>query len=180
MKRISLVLSLLLLAFTGRAEDPTEFEVGPWKFTRPAGWQWVQVTSPMRKAQLNVPGRDGGNPAEVTFFVFGGGAGGVQANVQRWLGQFSAKPDAARTETRQLSGTKVTFVSTEGTFQSGMPGGPTTPLADYGLRGAILDPGGAELVFVKMTGPSMLVKESEKQFDEMIAAAVAPKPAPSR
>jgi len=171
---------LLFLACTSYAEDPAVFEVGPWKFTRPAGWQWVQVNSPMRKAQLNVPGRDGGAPAEVTFFVFGSGAGGVQANVQRWLGQFEAKPEAARTETREFTGTKVTFVSTEGTFRSGMPGGPTTPLADYALRGAILDPGGEELVFVKMTGPAALVKDSGKQFDEMITAAVATKRVTSR
>lgn len=165
----------MLLAAIAFAEDPADFEVGSFKFTRPAGWQWVQVTSPMRKAQLNVPGKDGGKPAEATFFVFGSGAGGVQANVQRWLGQFQGKPDAAKTETKELSGTKVTFVSTEGTFSSGMPGGPTTPMPDYALRGAILDAGGEELVFVKMTGPAALVKDAEKPFTGMIAAAAASK-----
>jgi hypothetical protein len=170
--RTVLVLFMLAAAIA-LAEDPADFEVGSFKFTRPASWQWVQVTSPMRKAQLNVPGKDGGKPAEVVFFVFGSGAGGVQANVQRWLGQFEAKPDAAKTETKELSGVKVTFVSTEGTFASGMPGSPTTPMPDYALRGAILDAGGDELIFVKMTGPAALVKENEKSFAGMIEAAAA-------
>jgi len=175
MKRLPLLFWLLLLACRSHAADPTTFEVGPWKFTRPAEWIWVQVNSPMRKAQLNVPGEAGGNPAEVTFFVFADGAGGVQANVQRWLGQFEAKPDTTKTATKEFSGTKVTLVGTEGTFRSGMPGGPTTPLADYALRGVILDRGGQELVFVKMTGPAALVKKSEDQFVAMIEAAAEPK-----
>ena len=164
----------MFLAAIARAEDPTEFEVGAYKFKRPATWQWVQVTSPMRKAQLNVPGKDNtSKPAEVTFFIFGSGAGGVDANVQRWLGQFDAKPDTAKKETKEISGTKVTFVSTEGTFHSGTPGGPTTTMPDYALRGAILDGGGDELVFVKMTGPAAVVKDAEKQFQEMISTAAA-------
>jgi hypothetical protein len=86
--RVLLPALVLLLPAFARADDPATFEVGDLTFTRPAEWKWVPVNSPMRKAQLQLPGADG--PADLTFFHFGpGGAGGVEANAQRWLKQFS-------------------------------------------------------------------------------------------
>jgi hypothetical protein len=170
-------LSVSILAFvpvavaTLRAEDPTVFEVGAFKFSRPADWPWVPVASPMRKAQLTVPGKDGAQSAEIAFFHFGpGGAGGVDANVKRWLGQFKSQEGVAKVETKDVGLTKVTFVSTEGTFSSGMPGGTSVPSDGYALLGAILDhPGGP--VFVKMTGPIAVVQAARTQFTEFVSAA---------
>ena len=105
----------------------------------------------MRKAQFSVPGLDGSAPAEVAFFHFGAGQGGsVQANVDRWFKQFSDGSTDAKTE--RVGNTMVTFVRASGTFSSGMPGGPTTPLKDYAMRGAILESPAGD-VYVKMTGP---------------------------
>src|SRR6266704_5836837 len=72
------------------AEAPGKFQVGEFTFTRPSGWDWVDVSaSPMRKAQLKINAPDKNESAEVVFFYFGeGGAGGTKANVDRWLGQF--------------------------------------------------------------------------------------------
>ena len=162
-------LVLLLPAFV-RADDPATFEVGDLTFTRPAEWKWVPVNSPMRKAQLQLPGADG--PADLTFFHFGpGGAGGVEANAQRWLKQFSGKPGVEKTETEEIAGTKVTLVSTEGTFNSGMPGGEAKPLENQALLGGIIDrPGG--LVFAKMTGPITTVKGARARFTEFLKTAL--------
>ena len=75
-----LLLLAIALPTAARAADPVEFGVGAFPFERPSGWQWVVPSSPMRKAQLAVPGQDG--PAEVTFFHFGAGqGGGVEAGV---------------------------------------------------------------------------------------------------
>ena len=58
------------------------------KFTVPQGWIDQKPSSSMRKAQFELPGEAG--PAELVVYYFGlGGAGGREANVQRWLGQFS-------------------------------------------------------------------------------------------
>ena len=157
------------------AEDPATFEVGGLKFQRPSDWQWVPVTSPMRKAQLKVPGKSAGDAAELTFFQFGGGpAGGVEANVRRWFGQFKSKEGAEKSETKEIAGTKVTFVTTEGTFSSGMPGGPTKPLDNYALLGAIVEAKDGP-IFVKMTGPSATVKAADEKFRSFVAAAVEAK-----
>ncbi|RYD72099.1 MAG: hypothetical protein EOP84_23765, partial [Verrucomicrobiaceae bacterium] len=127
MKLLSIAIGLLLTASV-LAEAPSTFPVGSFSFERPAGWEWVPVKSPMRKAQLKVPGKDGAASAEITFFHFGTGQGGdAQANAQRWLAQFQDKKDeASKADWQELNGTRVFIVTTEGTFQSGMPGGPAT------------------------------------------------------
>jgi hypothetical protein len=168
----SIVLAFPALA---RAEDPATFPVGGLTFTRPADWKWVPVTSPMRKAQLQVPGADPSKAGDITFFHFGeGGAGGVEANAQRWLKQFSGKAGAEKIEAQEIAGVKVTLVSTEGTFSSGMPGGEAKPMENYGLLGAMVEnPGG--LVFVKMTGPLETVKGTREKFIEFIKASLTAK-----
>jgi hypothetical protein len=124
----------------------------------------------MRKAQLNVV-VGGAEPAEVTFFHFGQGqGGGVQANVDRWFGQFQNATTGQSVET--FGKTKVTFVKAAGTFLSGMPGGPTSPKEAYELRGAILESASGD-VFVKMTGPAATVQSAEAAFRNMVATAAS-------
>ena len=173
-------LALLICSFTTAAtllfaEDPAKFSVGSCEFSRPADWKWVQPTSPMRKAQLQIPGKDGGKPADITFFFFGGGQGGdVQANVQRWFGQFTGKPDANKIEPQEFNGVKVTLVSTEGTMKASPFGGQPDDRPDSALVGAIVEqPDGG--VFVKMTGPAGLVKANRDKFIAMIKAAAGKK-----
>ena len=165
--------ALLLPLIAARAEDPAKFEVGGLSFQRPPEWGWVPVTSSMRKAQLKVPGSEGQQPAEITFFHFGQGSGGdVPGNAKRWLAQFRSPEGVAKTEPQEIAGTKVTVVTTEGTFSSGMPGGPTTPMENYALLGAIIEAAQGN-VFVKMTGPSAVVKGAHKQFMNFITTAVS-------
>lgn len=151
--------------------EPAEFSVGGFAFERPAVWKWIVPSSSMRKAQLEVTGSDG-PPAEVTFFHFGlGQGGGVKANVDRWFAQFRNSNTSQREET--IADTRVVHVQARGTFQSGMPAGPTTPLENYALCGAILvDPDKGD-VFVKMTGPAAIVESASSLFNEMVRAAAS-------
>ena len=170
MKPFSLFAALLMAVSTVFAEDPASFEVGAFTFKRPADWVWVPVSSPMRKAQLKAPGEDSSKSADITFFYFGGSGGDVQSNADRWLHQFEGKPEDQKVDAQEVGKTKVTFVSTEGTYHSGMPGGPTTALENYALLGAILEnPDGS--VFAKMTGPSEVVKAKKQKFIDFITDA---------
>jgi hypothetical protein len=154
------------------AQAPSTFEVGALKFERPSTWDWVPVSSPMRKAQLKISGKEADQSAEITFFHFGPGmGGGVEANAKRWIGQFESKEDVAKIEPQQVGTAKVTLVTTEGSFRSGMPGGPTTTLSDYALLGAIVENPDGD-VFIKMTGPASLVKAQRAAFLDFIAHAV--------
>ena len=159
---------MVLAAAIGFAET-SEIKVGAFTFTVPEGWKQVPPPSPMRKAQLEVA--RGPEKAEVTFFHFGADQGGSTAeNVARWYGQFPGSEDKRITENVQVGPVKITFAMTEGTFSSGMPGGPTTPMPGYALCGAIVESASGS-VFVKMTGPEAVVKASTEAFKKMISDA---------
>jgi hypothetical protein len=166
-----LCLIVLFAATSGlRAEDHATFPVGDFTFTRPVKWEWAESTSTMRKAQLKVTDEAAKTSAGVVFYYFGaGGAGGVQANVDRWLKQFSEPTNQinAKVENTTIGKTKVTYVQAEGTYNEGMPGGPTTPKPGSALLGAILESDDGN-VFVRMTGPKELVKSLAAEFRKMI------------
>ena len=154
---------------TGVFAETNEVKVGAFTFAVPEGWKQVPPPSPMRKAQLEIA--RGSEKAEVTFFHFGTDQGGSAAeNVARWYAQFPGSEKNRVSENVQVGLVKVTFAMTEGTFSSGMPGGPTTPMTGYALCGAIL-PSASGSVFVKMTGPEAVVTASTEAFKKMISDA---------
>ncbi len=142
-----------------------------WKV--PEGW----VTLParmMRKATYEAPGEKGA--AEVGVFYFGPGqGGGVEPNIERWVNQFTDASPAKRSE-ETINGMKAVTVEIEkGTYQSGMPGGPTTPRAEWALFGSIVEtPQGA--YFFKMTGPSPTVATQKGQLRAMLATITVQQP----
>ena len=151
-----------------------KFTAGGISFEEPNGWQTQKPSSSMRKAQFAIKGKDG-KSAEVVFFHFGpGGAGGVTANVKRWLGQFREPADQlnAQTVIETINGTKVTYVTAVGTFMKGPPfGGNKVPVPNSGLIGAIIE-GKQGAVFIKATGPKTIVKNAEKDMKTMVAKAL--------
>jgi|SRR3954468_12474980 hypothetical protein len=166
---LSIFIAALAVSLTA-AEAPKTFKVSELTFTRPQAWEWVEVTSSMRKAQLKVPGPDKDQSAEVVFFYFGeGNGGGTKPNVDRWLGQFENQKNQKVVDSKVGKHT-VTYVQVEGTYMSGMPGGPRTPQANSMLNGAIIEsPEGN--VFIKMTGPMALVKSATADFKKMVEDA---------
>ncbi len=155
----------LLLATTVPLFAAENFKVGAFTFTVPEGWSKVQPSSPMRNAQLEVA--RGQEKAEVTFFHFGGGSGSPEDNVKRWFGQFPGSDEKQKSETVEAGPVTITFASTEGTFSSGMPGGPTTPVPGTGLYGAIMQHSTGD-VYVKMTGPATLVAQEKEALRKMV------------
>ena len=151
-----------------------KFTAGGISFEEPNGWQTQKPSSSMRKAQFAIKGKDG-KSAEVVFFHFGpGGAGGVTANVKRWLGQFREPADQlnAQTVIETINGTKVTYVTAVGTFMKGPPfGGNKVPVPNSGLMGAIIN-GKQGAVFIKATGPKTIVKSAEKEMKAMVIKAL--------
>jgi hypothetical protein len=122
---------------------------------------------------LKVVDAAAGTNADVVFFVFAGGAGSVQDNVERWHHQFvePRTESNSKVEATTVGKTKVTYVWEEGTYKSGMPGGPTTPMSDYELSGAIIEADDGN-IFVRLTGPKALVKSSVTDFKKMIESGL--------
>ena len=156
---------------SAQAQSPATFEVGSITFSRPSEWLWVTPSSSMRKAQLSIPGMNPSAAAEVTFFHFGASGGGdTDSNVKRWLGQFKSAPGAEKVEEKKIGSRKVTVVSTEGVFSSGMPGAPASAQENYALLGAIMEDAGGT-VFIKVTGPKATVQAATPKFFEFLASA---------
>jgi hypothetical protein len=185
-----LPLAVLLVACTRPESEPTSHPVAqpiasatkPAAAAKKAEVVWTMPPSwkampdrPMRQATYQVPGSagsDSAGPAEVAVFYFGVGQGGdVEANITRWLGQFKdLAPDQAERGQREVHGFSIATVRVrEGTFSSGMPGGPTVPQEKYGLNAAVVEtPAGP--YFFKMTGPSATVDAEEGHFSEFLGS----------
>jgi hypothetical protein len=165
----------LLIAFLTSpafsAEPPATFKVGEFTFARPAKWEWVDVSSSMRKAQLRISDPKKKESAEIVFFE--GMGGGTKANVDRWFSSFQEPKDKinAKVEEATIAGKKVTFVQADGTYLSGMPGAPKTPQPNYALAGAIIE-STAGPVFIRMTGPAGLVKSTVAEFKSFVESGV--------
>lgn len=140
-------------------------------WTVPANWK-SEAQRPMRLGTYTVaPG------AECGVYYFGQGQGGsVEANVDRWVGQFlqaDGKPSkaAARIAKRTVHGLPVTTVDVSGAY-TGM-GGPTAQpgpaVAGYRLLGAIVE-GPQGSIFFKFVGPGKTIAQNLAAFDKMIAS----------
>lgn len=162
---------ILLLVFMGALSLLAESASGV-KWKAPAAWK-VSPARPMREVTYAAPAAPGDKEAgEVAVFYFGPGqGGGVQANVDRWIGQFPQKTGAPKTSKTTVAGMAVTMIDVSGTY--GAAGGPMSQSKvdkpGFRLVGAIVEaPKGA--VFFKFTGPSKTVAANEAAFQAMIKA----------
>ncbi|MBM4129991.1 hypothetical protein FJ250_03050 [bacterium] len=148
-------------------------------YAPPAAWQDLGPSN-MRVAQYRLPAVDGdGAPAEVNVFYFGpASGGGVDANLQRWIGQMvlpggGDPASAAHRSTFTADGMAGHIVTLEGTYKSGggpMMGGETKLLEGYRLVGVVLE-GPEGSLFFKLTGPVATAKAMEAQLMPMMRGA---------
>ncbi len=107
------------------------------------------------------------------MYFFGPGQGGsIEANIDRWEGQFKApggKPAPAKVAKITIHGLPVTTVDVSGEY-SGMAGPTATApvlVTGYRLLGAIVEgPGGN--IFIKFTGPVKTVAASQPKFQQLL------------
>lgn len=154
--------------------------LGPFSLAVPAGWTAKPVTSSMRAADFVVPGAGAGagagkDDAELIVYYFGNqGAGSVEDNLNRWLGQFDqpdGKPtkDVAKIEKTKFGGQDATYVSANGHFkaQAMMPGAAPQDLNDAALLAAIVDSPSGPYYF-KLVGPKATADAQSKAFRGML------------
>lgn len=146
----------------GKAQD-----LGGVTVIIPDGWVTEAPSNQMRKAQYKLPGDAGDAELVVTYFG-SGGAGGVDANIARWKGQF-AESDGGQIDKQTVSGMQVTVVDIRGSFV-GMQrpmGGAQAPKSDQRMLAAIVEaPNGA--FYFKLVGPVKTVTTWETMFDQFV------------
>ncbi len=145
------------------------------KYTPPDTWQKEPVKSTMRHDQYRLP-RAAGDPEDGELAVFGAGVGGsVEANVQRWRGQFTTPDgqpvpdDAMVRQLLEVNGLKITVVDTAGRYNAGsmMPGAPASARDSYRMLGAIVETPGGPWYF-KAVGPANTIGQHRDAFMEFL------------
>ncbi len=141
----------------------------PARFTR------VDNPSSMRKATYKA--KTEGTDTEAPELAVSIAGGAVEANVDRWVGQFDvAAKSTLKQTTKKVGAWDVTIVELKGTFSGGgMPGAaPQGPKPGWALLAAIVPLDADTRWFFKMTGPEASVTAARADFDALVAS-VRPK-----
>ncbi len=165
---------LILFFFVVTSATAETFRAGAFEFEAPVGWQSEPPQSSMRQAQFRIVNPGDGPDGSCIFFYFGPGRGGsAEANIERWRQQF-AEPDArqaAVVTVEEVAGQQVHYFQGSGTFLSGMPGGPKTPVPGITLLGAILESVKGN-IYVRLVAPTSLAEAQQTAFKRMVESGL--------
>jgi hypothetical protein len=151
--------------------------LGPFSLVAPKGWTARPVTSNMRAADFVLPAAKPGDDAELVVYYFGDhGAGSVDDNLDRWLGQFEQadgkKPrDVAKIEKSKFAGQDATVVSIDGHFKAQAMAGATEAVdkPNQALLAAIIDSPSGPYYF-KLIGAKATVDAQAAAFRAMLGS----------
>ena len=140
--------------------------------TPPTIWQKKAPRSRLVEHEFSIPS-DMEEVADVRITIMQAG-GGVEANIERWIGQFS-QPDGtatkarAKRQQRKIAEQEVYVVDISGSYkdQPQGPFGPSVDRSDYRMLAAILKTEGGNF-FIKMYGHQDLIAKSEAAFGEFL------------
>ena len=134
------------------------------EWTAPAKWTKVPNTNAFRIATYDIAHEPG--DAENPQLTVSRSGGDVEANAQRWIGQFDeAGQKTAKRSERTVAGFKTTILEVQGKY-AGMGGASES---GWALVGAIVEtPGMAH--FFKLTGPQKSVLAARADFDALLAS----------
>jgi hypothetical protein len=195
--KLEYLLVLLLVAIAGCSPKPQKSEVSQapamqpkpahgegtsapaaieeLKFAPPAEWIAEAPASTSRKAQYKVPRAEGDSEdANLVVYYFGGGGGTPQANVDRWVAEFSGpdkKPasNSAKVTHKTINGIPFTLVDVSGAYSNSMGSMMKGAGSKPGTRllGAIAETESGPW-FIKLTGPEKTVAKSESSFQSFL------------
>ncbi len=166
------LLALSSVLLSGVLLAAVEGSAGGLRWTVPARWQ-VAGAKPMRAATYTIPGAAGAEAGECGVFYFGAGqGGGIDENLQRWVGQFEGAGAPKKSE-RTINGFKVHLIAVSGTYLS--PAGPMMQSQGkkpgWSLSGAIIEaPEGN--IFFKCVGPAATIQKAQPEIDELLKSLV--------
>lgn len=158
------------------AREPHVVELVKEKLTVPVPGEWESVEPRTRIIAHEfavAPTEAGADPGRMTIVM---AAGGVEANVARWAGQYKTadgKPlakDAPKVEKRDVDGLTVHVVDISGTFadQPSGPTGPTISRPGYRMLAAIVPTRDRGTWFLRLYGPEQLIAAEKDRFDAMV------------
>ena len=139
----------------------------------------MQPKSSIVETEFSIPSEgEGVQPGRMTVM---GAGGSVQANVDRWFGQFaqadgSDTKDKATTKKLKLAGCEVTIVDITGTYKDApagpFAGGKAVDRPDYRMLAAIVETPDRGNYFLKFYGPGKTVAKHADGFRTMVEGLV--------
>jgi len=167
--RIFLV-GVLMFGMVPAVAGEADQVAGGVSFETPDVWVSEVPSSSMRTFQFQIPGPEGEEAGEMTVFYFGPGQGGaVEANLERWKGQFTpSRPDfVPEVKKLNVNGIKVTTIYLEGTYNTGMMMRSAGPKSGFAALGAIVE-GRQGPVFFKIIGPEKTIQNTKGDFETFV------------
>ena len=139
---------------------------GTLQFTAPPTWKPRPSTSPMRVAEFVVPrAADDSEDAETIVYFFGGSGGSVDANIDRWVGQFQTESGGPVPAPKRITSANgpltTTAIDVSGTYVAQVRPGSAERFnkPNFRMWAAVVEtPKGP--YFVKLTGPARTVTQA--------------------
>lgn len=152
---------------------------GALNFKAPSVWKKGKPGSRFVESEITVP-KSGGDDKDGRLTIMRAG-GSVEANIQRWYGQYS-QPNGSDTKdvakvTKSTVGendNEVVWVDISGTLLD-KPGGPMSggsvvEREDYRMLAAIIQAGEHGQCFVKLYGPRRTISDNEAAFRAFVGS----------
>ncbi len=162
-----LVLTLLFVAPTLRAADKTKKVMAKdITLNVPTTWKQSPASNNLRTAQFAIPKIEGDrDDAELVVYFFGGAGGGVNANLERWSGQF--QPGGKKQKIYKGESKQGEYYLLDITGVYNKPIGPpinrqTNPTPGYQMLAVVLMVKDKGNYFLKLTGPQKTVAAASK------------------
>ncbi|MCA9226144.1 MAG: hypothetical protein KDA47_11060 [Planctomycetales bacterium] len=159
-------------AISHSAEATVSLADGKVTMNAPESWEKKTPRTRIVDFEFAAPTAEGDDTA-ARVTVMGAG-GSVEANIDRWIGQFSqpdgrSTKDRTKTEKFEVSGSTVHVVDISGRFKD-QPGpfAPAVYRDEYRMIGAIVVTDKLGQYFIKMYGPKATVEKNAKAFREML------------
>lgn len=121
----------------------------------PADWKEKPPSNRLRVAEFDIPLAEGDSFVEFYIAAFGGGGGGVKANVDRWIGQFQADGREVKVYKGNSEQGPYVLVDIKGTFNRSI--GPpiqmkTMPVEEARMLALIVTVPDEGNYFLKLSG----------------------------
>jgi len=170
-----LVLTLLFVAPTLSAADKTKKVMAKdITLNVPTTWKQSPASNNLRTAQFAIPKVEGDrDDAELVVYFFGGAGGGVNANLERWSGQF--QPGGKKQKIYKGESKQGEYYLLDITGVYNKPIGPpinrqTNPTPGYQMLAVVLMVKDKGNYFLKLTGPQKTVAAASKALRVAIDA----------
>jgi len=156
-------------------DEVTKLELadGNYVIHVPSDWKKVEAKSTMIEAEYKIPMSDGDASERDGRLTIMPAGGSIDANVERWKGQFSqpgggSNDDATKVEEIDVNGMNTHMVTISGTYaERAKMTDPPSMRENYRMLAAIIETGDRQY-FIKFYGGVATVEANTERFEAFI------------